>query len=363
MRKIYRRLIKFSGLHDTYIVENDSNKPWIFISYIADPFYNISDQRYLNGHQNKREALVIADVFINMGYNIYIMNWNSQKKLPDINVKLVFGHEPNFVRACEKYKDAKKIYYGVSAYYEYRNNMIKTMTDKFNLVFNAKVPYRRLVIPNDSVAIADKILLIGSKYTINTFPCKYRNKITLIHQSTQPSRCLNYVKARKNSEFFYIASKGNAFKGVGILIEYFICHSEVILHWVGPIEKEVYKAIRGRLTPNIHTYGFQDIGNDLVLHLMDNCDFIIYPSAVEGVPGAVLNAMKNGLIPLVTPWASFEGIENIGFIMDDASVSSVEEAVNWALSLSTEDIELRKKECQRCINKMFNLERFRMEFE
>ena len=153
-------------------------------------------------------------------------------------------------------------------------------------------------------------------------------------------------------------------KGVYPIIEFFSKHPEYELHWVGPIEKDVHEAIKNRLTSNLYIYGCQDIGSNLVLGLMERCDFILYPSGVEGgVPGSVLNAMKSGLIPLVTPWASFDEIENYGFVMEDATIKGVESAVNWAMSLSLDEIDRRKKECQKFVLHNYNLERFTQEFE
>lgn len=365
-KKIFARIKKklFSnkntGFYEAIV---DEKAPWVFVSYISDPFYYSSCERYLNMHQNKREALQMARVFNGGGYNAYFMDCTSKQELPDRDFKLVFGHEPNFMRACKKYTRAKKIYYGVSTFYEYRNNKIKEMTDYLNQVLGCNMPYRRLVVPHDSVKVADGVLLIGSKYTIETFPEKYRNKITLIHQSTQQTRTVKFVEAADGKEFLFLASYGNALKGVAPLLEFFMNHQDCILHWVGPVEHEVKNAIMNKIPSNIRIYGFQDINSNLVLGIMERCNFIIYPSGVEGVPGSVLNAMKNGLIPLVTPWASFDDAEKLGFIMKDASVEGISDAVHWALSLSETEITERKRECVKFIDETYNLNRFSEEFE
>ncbi len=95
---------------------------------------------------------------------------------------------------------------------------------------------------------------------------------------------------------------------------------------------------------------------------MERCDFIVYPSGVEGVPGSVLNAMKSGLIPLVTPWASFDGIGSLGYIMDNTDEISIGKAIDWALSLSESEIINRKKACSRFVNNNYNLNVFKKEF-
>ncbi len=340
----------------------DKNAPWVFVSYIAHPFYHRNDYNVLDRHQNNREAIVMEKVFNNLGYNVFFMLHSSKKDLPDIDCHLVFGHEPNFIRACKKYDKAKHVYYGVSTYYEYRNNKIKEMTDHFNDVYNLNMPYKRLVNPHNAIDLADNILLIGSKTTISTFPDYCQNKITLIKQSTQNNRTIKYLEVNNNKNFLFVAGDGNALKGVCLLLEFFTNNPEYILHWLGPIDLELSSRINDIITPNIHIYGFQNMNSDLVLGLMERCDFILYPSGVEGVPGSVLNAMKNGLIPLVTPWASFDEIDNLGYVMKNTDVKSIQDAVEWATSLDKDSILKKKIECQNYVIEHFNLDEYEKQF-
>lgn len=341
----------------------DENAPWIFVSYIADPFYHMGDQDYLNIHQNKREALIMGRVFNRLGYNAYFMLYNSEYELPDYDFKYLFGHEPNIMRAKKKYPNAELIYYGVSTYYDYRNNTIKKMTKEFNDKYNSCIPERRLVQPHQSIENSKSILLIGSEYTKKTYPIEYQDKICKIHQSTQNCNYIKNLHANHRNEFLYIASNGNILKGVQAIIDFFSQHSEYELHWIGPIESDVKKAIQKSLTGNIKLYGFQRMDSRIALGLFERCDFMIYPSGVEGIPGAVLNSMKNGLIPLVTQIASFDGMENLGYIMENPTLECVDEAIKWAMSLDEKSILEKKVECQKFILNNFNLERFEFEFE
>ncbi len=364
-KKVSNKFLRFIHYNDDECYESVVNQesPWIFISYIADPFYHQNDRTYLDKHQNKREALAMAKVFNHLGYNAYFMLHTSNKPIPKKKFKLLFGHEPNIERAKEKYPDANMVFYGVSTYFDYRNNKIKEMTLAFNEVFNAHAIERRLVAPHHAIENAQQILLIGSDRTIETYPEKYREKITKIHQSTQNCRYLKYVDVVGSKDIFYLASSGNILKGLQAVIQFFTKHQEYTLHWVGPVESDVKKAIEDEITPNIVMYGFQDINSNTVLGIMERCDFMIYPSGVEGVPGSVLNAMKSGLIPLVTPWASFDGIEEYGFVMQDANEAGVESAINWAMNLPLEEIGRRKKACQKFVLENYNLEIFAKEFE
>lgn len=340
----------------------NSNK-WAFLSYIADPFYHKDDCNYLNLHQNKKEAISMVEILNEMGYNTYSMLLTSKRKLPNIDFDFIFGQEQNFSRACEKYKKAKKMFYGVSVYYEFRNKQISKMTNEFNFKYHSNIPYRRMVEPHDSVEKADKILLIGSDVTKKTYPMEYQEKISLIHQSTQVTKNINYIEANNKNEYLFLASYGNLLKGVGPLLEYFINNKDLTLHWIGPIEKDVQEAIKESITNNIKCYGYQDINSDLTREIMHKCNFIVYPSSVEGVPGSVLVAMKYGLIPIVSPWASFDGIEKTGYMMKDNDCNSIDEAIRWSQSFDSNEIEKMKLKCKEYVENNYNLYIFKKEIK
>ena len=344
-------------------MENNPDLPWVFVSYIPYVFY-IKDKNQLASHQNQQEMIRMVEVFSELGYNVYVMSYTSKRKLPNINVKIVFGLDPVLQQANAKYKEAIKVYYATGAYYTHQTNMAIRMTDDFNSFFQSHIPYRRLVAPHDSCQIADKILLIGSNYTIETYPQEVRNKISLIHKSTQCSITIDEVKVAKGREFVFMASGGNALKGVGLLIRYFSIHTEYTMHIIGPIEYSVKKAINNALTPNIILHGFLNVNDSSFLSILERCNFLIYPSGSEGgCPGAVLNLMKNGIIPIVSKWAAFDEINEYGYMLEDISIQAIDRAVKWSCHLKEEDIIMMKKRVKQYTEETYNLDRFTSELK
>ena len=348
---------------DIYILENNLDLPWVFISYIPNVFY-VKNKASLLSHQNQQEMVRMVKVFSELGYNVYVVNYASKRKLPDINVKIVFGLEPVLQLAAAKYKNATIIYYATGAYFMHQTPMAKHMTDEFNLMFNSHIPYRRLVASHNSCQIADKILMIGSKFTVETYPIEVRDKVTLIHQSTQCTKAFKEIQVDNENEFVFMASGGNALKGVGLLIKYFSEHTNHIIHIIGPIEFYVMKAIRNYLTPNIKLHGFMNVNDDRFLSILARCNFLIYPSGSEaGSPGAVLNLMKNGLIPIVSRWAAFDEIDDYGYMLENVDVQSIDKAVKWACSLNDSQIFNMKKRVKKYTEDTYNLDRFASELK
>lgn len=363
-------IIKPKGPKDYYISKISRKAPWVYISYIADPFYHLDDGEYLSKHQNKREAIAMVEVFNTLGYNVYVQDYFSKNDIPLINPQIILGHEPNMIRASKLYPDAKKIYYATGAYSEHQNNQIKLITDTFSKKYNCRIPYRRLVEcsnPSYSITnaykIADKILLIGSKFTVATFPEDIQKKITTIHQSTQYTREIDEIRYAPNNEFFFMGSSGNLLKGVSLLIEYFSEHNEFVLNLVGSLEEDVKKALQSKITPNIKLHGFMNVNSVEFIEIVNRCNFIIYPSGSEGMPGAVLNSMKLGLIPIVTKWSAFDEIEDYGYLMEEWNTESIDRGVKWGMTLTEKEVAERKKNCSNYVTQTYNIKKFQKEFE
>ena len=346
------------------------HSPWVYIAYISEVFYHQDEKLYLSGHQNRLEAICMVDILNNLGYNVYVQQYDSNLKLPHLkNVKMVFGHEPNLIKAAKKYPQAKVVQYATGAYVEHANSQIIKMTDYVNKKYHSHLPYRRLVKTSDKefsihkgYEISDVILQIGSKFTIATMPSIYRDKIRIIHQSVTVTNDISIIDAKEN-EFLFLASWGNMLKGVPLLLEYFCNHQNVTLHMVGPMEEDYLSLINDEITPNIHLHGFLNVNSEEFVDIVKKCNFIVYPSGTEGLPGSVLCAMRYGLIPIVTPWAAFDEIDEYGYLMDyNWNVESVEKGINWALSLSSEERLQRKKRCKCYVLEYYNLKRFTDEY-
>lgn len=357
-KKIYFKLFCNKNI---YIHKVSNDAPWALVCYIPYVFYQKGNDAYLDQHQSHREAFVIDSVLTSLGYNVYHQTFCYDKPLPDIDFKLIFGLEPLFCKACEKYPKAKKIYYATGAYYEHQNNMIYCLTDEFNKKYDKHIPYRRTVEKHDSCNMADKILQIGSSYTVDTYPTDIRKKISLIHQSSQAVRTVSEIKYSPENEYFFMSSSGNMLKGVPQMIECFSNHPELTLHILGYMEEDVIDAMKDNITPNIHIHGFMNVNSQEYLNVISRCNFIIYPSGSEGMPGAVLNSMKNGLIPISTKWASFDEISEYGYVMDDVSVAEIKKGISWSQKLSEDEILSLKAKCKRYIQDTYNLTRFEKE--
>lgn len=360
IKRVVGKWIRYILKRDIYIVRTNPSNSWIFISYIPFVFY-VKDKTKLVSHQKNEEMLAMADVFSNLGYNVYIQYYSSNRALPEIDVSLILGLEPLFELACSRWPKAIKVYYATGAYYEHQNKMVKWMTDTVNIKYGCTLPYFRMVKPHNSCQVSDYILQIGTRNTINTYPESIRPKVCLIHQSSQISESTEPIVYAEKNEYMFMGSSGNALKGIGLLVEYFAKHKEKIIHIVGPIEKEFIKAIDGYITDNILFHGFMNVNSKEFSIIVRRCNFLIYPSGSEGCPGAVINLVKEGLFPIVSRWATIDNDGKYEYILDDLSETSIEKAINWAENLPKDIVVKMRYEARNFVNNTYNLQKYSKE--
>lgn len=350
------------GKDDRYIHKISDDAPWALICYIPYVFYYQHKAELMSRHQSHWEMIKIDEVLISLGYNTYHHLFSKTDELPDIDFKLVIGLEPSFCEACHKYPNAKKIYYATGAYVGHQNGMVKKLTVGFNEKYGAQIPYRRTAPENNAAFLAEEILQIGSSYTIDTYPEELRDKITLIHQSSQAVRTIGKIEYAPENEYFFMSSSGNILKGLPQMIECFSKHPDKVLHIVGPIEGDVTEAM-GEIPSNIVFHGFMNVNSDEYLKIIRRCNFTIYPSSSEGgVPGGVLNCMKNGLIPIVSRWSSFDEINDYGYQLADITAACIEKCIVWAEALNSDVVVEMKRKSQSYVSNTYNLENFAREF-
>lgn len=357
---VKRHIASNKRKRQSYYIKDIGTHRWAYISYIADIFHTCIAG---NSHQNRREALIIGQVFNNMGYNTYIQQYdnNDYHRLRHYNFDIIFGLEPNIEAVAKLNPDALNIYYATGAYWQHQNNQVRLRTDEFNFRHSTSIPYRRLADEHFSAEHADAIIQIGNQTIIETYPPELRTKIHLVRQSTTEVSPLQRPRKVHRNQFLFIASSGNLLRGVPYLLDYFILHPESQLHWVGTQEEDVLAAYTNRITSNIHLYGFMDTTSPEFLAITQLCNFLIYPSGSEGCPGSVLLGLKHGLIPILPRLLRLDGL-NCGYILDGFTHDHIQHAVDWTNGLSDCEIRRQSYQCQNYANANFTLANFHNDF-
>jgi hypothetical protein len=337
-----------------------------YISYIPDPFFKITDKQYLNKHQNRRETLLIGKIFNELGLGIKVERFDKIFVYMSKRFDVVFGLEPNFMKAIAKNPKAIKIYYATGAYYKHQNTMIIQRTDEVNAKNKFQLSYQRLIKPHNSCEEADYIFQIGNLETIETYPVNLRNKIFLIRQSCYDYNYNIQSKLFKydRHHFMWMGSNGSILKGLDLILDFFHKNKEYTLHVVGNIDKDFHKAYCQVLehTHNIQCHGFLSIDSVELINIAEKCIAIIFPSCSEGFPGSVINMSKLGLIPIVSKWCAYKEINKLGYLLPQLDVESILSAINWIDNLPKSELEDLFFSNYEYANTNFNQSTFELDF-
>lgn len=355
--------------HKRYVYHKKKNSKWAYISYLPEPYYRSKDKLFLSAHQNRRESIVIGEVLAELGYNYVVEQFNSGFCDNNGGYDLVFGHEPNFVKMAQRNPRAIKIYYSTGANWSYQNEIIKRRTKEFSYSHHLKALEHRLVTPHTGYDMADYILQIGTGYTLETFPDKYRKKITLINQSSNliknPSLDIKLASIKLNN-YLWIGGGGSILKGIDLVIDYFVKNEDLVLHIIGNIDSDINEYYSGVLkkSKNILVHGFLDINSDKFAHIAYQSAFNIYPSGSEGgVPGSVIAAMKFGVIPLTFRYSSPNDIDVLGYQIRSLDNAGIKEAIDWTCNLSYSFVCLLVEKNMAYSAEKWTLESYKSEFK
>ena len=337
-----------------------------YISYLPSPFFNSHNIKYLAGHQNRKESLIIGDIFKKFDFN-YIVE-RPEKAFPKkSSYKIVFGLEPNFCKIALNTPNSLKIYYATGAYNEHQNKMIIQRTDKFNENNNCNIKYHRIVSNHNAYEICDYIFQIGTKFTLETYPEKYLKKIILIDQSCEDFDDFSIedkLKIVDKTKFIWFGSGGSILKGLDLLINYFKNNPYLELNIVGNIDYDFEVVVKEEIlkASNIIYHGYKFIHDPSFYAIVKQCTFVVFPSGSEGCPGSVINLMKMGIIPIVSRWAAVDQINDLGILIESLQPDGIRDAINKSQALSKEMIiELATKNSNYAKEK-YNINQFKLQF-
>jgi len=159
------------------------------------------------------------------------------------------------------------------------------------------------------------------------------SKILVIPGAVSDNALLDKKALPINYKFLFVGRYERR-KGIEELMQVVSANPEMNISFVGAIPASK-KIKRG----NIQYYGDVKDMNELN-KIYDEHTFIISPSHSEGMPNVLLEGMSRGLIPIATAVGAVEELVNNsnGFLIEPKNISSIENAVERALSMTSHEL-------------------------
>ncbi|MFQ4145139.1 glycosyltransferase [Chlorogloeopsis sp. ULAP02] len=336
----------------------------VLISYIVEPFLLKVDESLPVSHTHYWECLQIAKTFLEMGYCVDVIRCDNDVFIPQKDYVFFIETRWNLQRSTPHLnKDCIKIFHADTAHLLFHNaaeaNRLLALQQRRGITLKP----RRYEPPNQAIEHADCAIVLGNKFTLNTY--KYAQKPLYPIPITTPvvypwPENKNFDACRKH--FVWFSSGGLVHKGLDLLLDVFSQMSDYHLTICGPVDKEedfvqaFYKELYQ--TPNIHTVGWIDITSHRFREITNSCIGLVYPSCSEGQSGAVVTCLHAGLIPILS-YESGVDVHNFGVILQECSITEIKEAIIRISCLSIAQLKLMAQQSWEYARAHHTKEKFR----
>jgi len=333
------------------------------LSYLAQPVIDSMSGKEITRFSNSGIVISWARVLNELGYIVDVINWDDRNFKPVRPYDLVIFHGgKNFEKIYKNLHGKPKIiHFLTGSYWKFNNEGEDRRRADFKRRHGIETPRDRYIYANEDPVnrAADLIIVLGDPSMKQTY--KQYDNVTTINNASYPDEHFDkvnkdYSKARNN--FLFFAGSGNIHKGLDLLIDAFK-NLEEHLYIVTVPDKQVLDTFKKELNlPNIHLIGQVNMRDPKFYEIMDKCAFVILPSCSEGQAGSVVEAMNQGLIPIVSKETRLD-TRGYGVILAGNTIPCIKKTVNKLSRMTADDVNKMSIRTRKIAVKQHSPEKFR----
>jgi len=345
-------------------VANPQGKRRALFVYLTLPFHLRSNHPTFQHHQNRKQAVQIAQLLGESGYVVDVVDITDRAFRPAGVYDLVLSHRVDYAGLEPAISERTvKIYLASGTNHIWRNRTIRQRLDALASRRGRQLdPVAWDIEDMPWVRNADATVCFGNERVVQSWrevcpgPVHGFNNYGII-MNNKFSR--DYTDARRH--FLFFGSRQQVGKGLDLLLEVFPRHPELHLYICSRYEKEKdFCACYHRElfeTPNIHPCGWIDIGGRRFRELTARCAWVTLPSCSEGSPGSVTTAMSNGLVPILTREAGID-LQDCGILFADDHIETIDQTICEAAQLPAGAVEAMSQRTYEAAKRNFSEEAF-----
>src|SRR5207247_11131748 len=169
-------------------------------------------------------------------------------------------------------------------------------------------------------------------------------------------RSKDYDRRRKH--FLFFSGRGSVLKGLDVVLEAF-AQTGLHLHICHHMENDFVRCYRRELMEcsKIHVHGFVQMRSIKFEEVASSCNWVISGTCAEGQPGAVLECMSYGLIPILPDAANID-LGNWGVRLENCDVETIRETIIAASAMSPEECKSISEYILKDTREAYSAERF-----
>jgi glycosyltransferase involved in cell wall biosynthesis len=354
LKKMSNRLIP-NGYYNLGADKLPANSPRALVIYTTHYLHKVLfkqpvDQSWLNSHSGFWESVELLRQLNEGGYIVdYFDTWNENLVIDWDRYDLVIDERDN-LRHCTSSRPVK-VFYCTGVYWLLQN----TGELRRNLAFlqrtGLKTMAKRQLKPIMSDRYADLQTHFGADTQLKHFTPRYGFVPLNISCVTVPPKEIAHDWATARNHFVWFGGAGLLHKGADLAIEAFKEMPDAVLHLLGGIQEDDnlnqwLREIEARYA-NIRFEGWMNTESSRFQELMMQSSAVLLPSASEGGPTSVPQAMHFGLLPIVTTTANLRC--SLGYIIDseepDAIIAGIKTAVRAVQVRSAAELATESAAC------------------
>lgn len=338
------------------------------LSYLVYPLLPPPDKRDKVVFSNLGIAQHIPKILNELGYEVDIINYDDISWSSVEEYDLFVGHGGiNFSSIAEKLSQKTVcVYFSTGIYWREFNireaERLLTLAIRQGFLLT---PDRRIKFSEEEAnQLADGIICLGNKNAAATYS-KFPNVIT-VNNAVYPIGdysldTKDFDSSRRH--FFFFSGPGCIHKGLDRLIEAF-AQTDLHLHVCQRMDAEFTKIYENVITnaPNIHIHGEIPMRSRQYEDLVSKCNWTILATCAEGQPGATLECMGYGLIPILPETANID-LMDFGILLSDCEINTIRATIHQASQLPPAECKQRAIQTMKVTKTLYTPERFDQEFK
>ena len=255
-------------------------------------------------------AKTLYNLLSNYGEVEYVDGVKPPKKLKRTHYDLMVGIQGSITPLSTIAKFDKKVLFAVNMHPAARNQILKQFNDTYSVCSTRHVERNSVHLRQmDDIEQADAVLLVGNATIAHSF-MRFGTPLPQLRRfnytSALPVRERPKEAVNTPPRLLYVATEMCLRKGFDILADMlqgvqdlpFTCG---IVGGSGDADyRERLQSLKDKLGNKLTIHGWVDSCSPEYLEILRSYDVVLFPSLEEGQAGSVLDAMSQGLIPLIT---------------------------------------------------------------
>lgn len=289
---------------------------------------------------------IIAKQISELGYNVDIVEWNTNKKIKLTQYELAFGFGKQFDRCLrsELIKYKFPFLTGASPYYsnvaEQKRNVEFTRrnNEAMPFILRRQVPINGGLMDLAALRNATAAFYLGNDWVKNTYEFMVENLIELpnVGCGNVSFKAIHRNVEEAKYNFLWFGGIGMMHKGLDLCIEAFRQFQNCTLFVAGSKDDDVFDYYRGDFeNGNVQYLGFIDVNSDEYKSICEKCLFSILPSCSEAGCSSVLTTMKSGMIPIISKECGID-VFDFGYILKENTVEEITKTIDLAIEITEE---------------------------